>query len=228
MSQTQKRTALRKGREQAQRKGDILRSAREVFFKKGFLSTTMDEIARGCDLAKGTIYLYFKSKEELYISLMVEGLGLLRDDLNTIGVLDLQADQLLGEILGVYFAFYQKNPQYFRIMFLSSQPDVRERVRDELMQECLGRAVECMQVLNEIIEKGTRSGIFRKVDSWSCAIIVWTTINGIITQYEQDPFYRCEILKVNLEEMLRAALELALGGLLINNPSEQGKAKSAS
>jgi AcrR family transcriptional regulator len=214
MNASPKNTLLRKQKEQALRKKAILDSAREVFFEKGFRSTTMEDIAHGCDLAKGTIYLYFKSKEDLYISLVVEGLNLLRDDLNSIRDLPLDADRLLGEILRVYFAFYQKNPKYFRLIFLSSQPDVRERVREELLRECLDCAAGCMQVLNDIIEKGTESGVFRKVNSWAFAIILWSTINGIIMQYEQDPFYRCEILKVTLSEMLEQGLDLALKGLL--------------
>lgn len=215
MNDSHKRTHLRKQKEQAQRRKAILDSAREVFFDKGFMSATMDDIASGCDLAKGTIYLYFKSKEDLYISLMVEGLRLLRDDLNTIRDLPFSADRLLGEILRVYFAFYEKNPKYFRMMFLSSQPDVRERVCDELLRECLDCAVGCMQILNDIIEKGARSGVFRKVNSWTFAIILWTTINGIIMQYEQDPLYRCEILKVTMGELLEQGLDLALKGLLV-------------
>ncbi len=213
MSEGQKKTVIRKRKEQAQRRKAILNSAREAFFDKGFMAATMDGIADGCDLAKGTIYLYFRSKEELYISLMVEGLGLLKKDLDKIRGLPLRADNLLAEMLQIYHTFYEKNRKYFRIMFLSSQPDVRERIQDELLRECLDSARECMQILNDVIEKGIADGVFRKVNAWAFANILWSTVNGIIMHYEQGPLYRDEILRLPLQEMLEEGLDLALNGL---------------
>jgi AcrR family transcriptional regulator len=215
MDKTQKKTTLRKQKEQGERRQAIHDSAREAFFDKGFKAATIEEIADGCKLAKGTIYLYFKSKEEIYISLVIEGLGLLRSDLSRIGELELPADRLLAEMLRLYCAFYEKNPQYFRLLFLSSQPDVRERVGEDLLKECLDCAGECIRILNEVIRKGCEQSIFRKTNSWSFAIILWTMVNGIIMQYEQDPFYRGDILKVSLDEMLREGLDLALNGLRV-------------
>jgi len=215
MGDSQKKTLIRKQREQADRRKSILNSAREVFFDKGFMAATMDAIADGCDLAKGTVYLYFKSKEELYVSIMVEGLGLLREDLARIRGLVLPADGLMAEILRVYYTFYERNPKYFRIMFLSSQPDVRERAPDELFRQCVDRAKESMQMLCEVIEKGIEDGVFRRVNPWAFANILWSTVNGIIMNYEQGPFYRDEILRLPLQEMLREALDLALNGLRV-------------
>lgn len=213
MKDSQKKTAARKLKEQAQRKNAILDSAREAFFEKGFMAATIDGIADGCDLAKGTIYLYFKSKEELYLSIMAEGMGLLKSDLRNITDLELPADELLSEVLRIYYAFYEKNRKYFRIMFLSSQPDLRERVPCELLRECMESAGQCMQVLSDVIEKGSSQGIFRKVNPWTFANILWSTVNGIIMHYEQDPLYREEIFKLPLREMLSEALDLALNGL---------------
>jgi len=98
-------------------------------------------------------------------------------------------------------------------MFLSSQPDVRERVPDELLRECMDSARDCMQVVSDVIEKGIESGVFRKVNSWAAANILWSTVNGIIMHYEQGPLYRDEILRLSLEDILREALDLALNGL---------------
>ena len=46
-------------------------AAKAVFFEKGYFSATIDEIARRADITKGTVYLYFKSKDDLYASLML-------------------------------------------------------------------------------------------------------------------------------------------------------------
>ena len=214
MRDGQKGTAARKQKEQEQRRQTILNAAREAFFEKGFLDATMESIAHRCDLAKGTIYLYFKSKEELYVSIMAEGLDLLKSDLNRINSIALPSDRLLGEALHIYHAFFENNRKYFRIMFLSSQPDLRERVPDELLQRCMDNARECMEVLSGVIQKGVREGVFRPVSPWAFANILWSTVNGIIMHYEQGALYRQEIFKLPLREMLQEALDLALKGLL--------------
>src|SRR5438067_289448 len=48
--------------------GTILEAARKVFAKKGFEQSTVDDIADAAGVAKGTLYLYFRSKREIYLA----------------------------------------------------------------------------------------------------------------------------------------------------------------
>src|SRR5512144_1425310 len=74
-------TASRREREKAQRRDDILRAAREVFFQRGFHTVTVDDIAVAAEVGKGTVYLYFDTKETILVHLLLEGLDLLVADL---------------------------------------------------------------------------------------------------------------------------------------------------
>lgn len=213
MNTSHRKTARRRQREHAERRNAILTAAREVFFEKGFMTATMEAIAEKCDLAKGTLYLYFKSKEELYVSIMAEGMRLLKQELERVQCLSLNSEQLLGEVMQNYVAFYRENRKYFRIMFLTSQPDFRERVSPELLKQCMDPAKDCMRIVSDIIQQGSDSGAFRKVDAWSVANILWATVTGIIMSYEQEPVYRDEIFGQKLEEILWKSLDLALNGL---------------
>ena len=67
----------RRDREKQVRRWEILDKAKSLFFEQGFPATSMNQIANALELSKGTLYLYFKNKEELYISLLVEGLTLM-------------------------------------------------------------------------------------------------------------------------------------------------------
>jgi TetR/AcrR family transcriptional repressor of uid operon len=60
----------------------IIQSAVENFAKKGFDKTRMEDIAASCGLAKGTLYLYFKSKEDLFFALCEYNLEQLRNQLS--------------------------------------------------------------------------------------------------------------------------------------------------
>ncbi len=203
----------RRRKEHEARRRVILKAAREVFFHKGFMDATVDEIAERCRLAKGTIYLYFGSKEEIYISIMAEGMKLLGRELGRLKDIDGGDGMLVEHALSAYYGFYLKNRKYFRIMFLSSQPDLRARVSDDLLKDCMETARQCLGIVGDLVRKGIKRGIYRKVDPWAVANILWATVNGIIMSYEQDPVYREEIAGIELEKMLNEALGLVLNGL---------------
>ena len=63
----------RKERERLQRKGQILDAARQLFLENGFLNVTMNEIAEATELSTGTLYLYFKNKEDIFAALAAVG-----------------------------------------------------------------------------------------------------------------------------------------------------------
>src|SRR4030065_2225528 len=62
----------RKEREHLVHRGEILRAAEKVFAAKGFFQTTMSVIAQAAEFGTGTLYKYFKSKEDLYFTLIDE------------------------------------------------------------------------------------------------------------------------------------------------------------
>ncbi len=68
-------TAARKEREKQKRREEILAAARDLFYEKGYQNTTVEEIAEAAEISKGTVYLYFASKDELYVSVILEGFG---------------------------------------------------------------------------------------------------------------------------------------------------------
>ncbi len=67
----------RKEREKEQRREEIIGSAEQVFFEKGLQVATMDEIAEQAELGKSTLYLYYKSKEDLYLAVLLRGTEIL-------------------------------------------------------------------------------------------------------------------------------------------------------
>lgn len=58
----------RRKRERTERREQILEAAEQVFLERGLSGTTMEEVASRAELSKGTLYLYFKSKDELYLA----------------------------------------------------------------------------------------------------------------------------------------------------------------
>lgn len=65
--------ADRKEREKERRRGEITDAAEKLIFSRGYENVTMDNIARETELARGTLYLYFKNKDDIYIAIAIRG-----------------------------------------------------------------------------------------------------------------------------------------------------------
>ncbi len=70
-------TTERKEREKALRYEAIIDAAERQFFSRGFENVTMEDIAKELELAKGTLYLYFKNKDELYFAIVLRGVRIM-------------------------------------------------------------------------------------------------------------------------------------------------------
>jgi len=173
--------AERRLREKEARRQQILDSARDLFFQKGFESTTIEEIADRTELSKGAIYLHFPSKEEIYITLMLEGSQILYEMLRESATADLPADTLLRRLSQAYFRFYREYTGYFRMLFLYlSSAEVHKKITSELCDRCESSAKECLNLVAAIIQKGIDQGLFRPCNAWEYAVMTWTCKNGII------------------------------------------------
>jgi AcrR family transcriptional regulator len=140
--------------EQAKRE-QILNTAARLFSTKRFDEVKLDDIASRARLGKGTVYLYFKSKEDLYGALIVHGLDRLLDDLRPIlpgRGRPRSAWRELSNILDALLAFKKRHPQLDAMMRASigaDNPTICQR-RDEI-------AALCEQVIRRGIESGEMS-----------------------------------------------------------------------
>jgi AcrR family transcriptional regulator len=201
----------RKERERLARREAILASAQGLFFTKGFIATTMDEIAHRAELSKGTLYLYFTSKEELYTRVMSEGLNILFDRLKEVFERDLTPDHLIRRLGEVYYHYYLDYREYSRIFFFLEHRDVSKRLPRELIQENVDKGKHFFSLLEEVIRQGIKGGIFAPIDPRKAAVAFWGTINGTLLLFEEE--LNKEIIGMNLEELIYDTLDLFITAL---------------
>jgi len=179
-------TEERRERERSARYETIVASARELFFAKGFATTTMDEIAQRAELSKGSLYLYFFSKEALYATVMNEGLAILFDRLEAAFRLDLPPDQMLRRFGEVHYRYYVDYREYSRIFFFREHRDVTKLLPRELIRDNLEKGRRCFQRIIEVIQEGIDKGIFAAIDPRQAAIAFWGATNGILFLFEDE------------------------------------------
>ncbi len=115
----------RKERERLQRSNDILEAACRLFESKGFLNTTLQDVAKEAEISVGLIYRYFQSKEDIFASLALKGAEQFDGRLEAIvkkalsGKKQRPIAQVLGEIAQEFFAFYTPYGEYFDMLLYS-------------------------------------------------------------------------------------------------------------
>lgn len=206
-------TAERRAREKAQRRREILNAARQEFFERGFHRPTVDDVAAHAEVSKGTIYLYFESKEEILAHLLLEGLALLLKDMEACYDPESppSAEAALQALVNTYLRFCQSNPSYFRLIMAFDRGRFEESISAELYQEVLNQSLHGLALLAQTIEMGKTDGVFFTNDSWQAAGSVWAALNGVLVLMAHP--LRQQMLKSNLETMFQATLDLVVRGL---------------
>jgi len=163
-------TTERREREKQRRRDDILNTARTLFFDKGFRDTTIDDIARSAELARGTIYLYFENKEEIYATILEEGLDVLQSLI--VASHDDNADALTNLLAGhdAFMRFHDEYPQYYNVLILD-----KLQISDVLPMPLKSRLdIKTMDMAEWIarnLEKGIKEGIFRPMQTREVAFL---------------------------------------------------------
>ena len=98
------------------KKEDIIKVTAKLFSQKSFHDVKMDEIAEELGIAKGTIYLYFKSKEKLYLEILEESYKAIEALLENEIAIDEPSPVKLKKVLGIIFGFYRKNLDVLKIL----------------------------------------------------------------------------------------------------------------
>jgi TetR/AcrR family transcriptional regulator len=204
--------AERKEREKLQRRKDIIDAAEKVFFSRGFESATMDEIAGKAELSKGTLYLYFKSKEDLQFAIFMRGSDILmkkmKDDLST----GSNGYRGLLELADSFIRFSRENPDYFSLFmyYESSRMKALNIDQDQLqvyLKEDSPLALVTHQVIRGIQDGSLRDDLSAEVFSatlWSQMLGVLIVLNNKADLYE--------IFNLRADEILQTHLELVSNG----------------
>jgi AcrR family transcriptional regulator len=156
------------------RRAEIIDAARSVFARHGFELGIMDEIAREAGIAKGTIYLYFRSKTEVYRAVLNHDMKALRK--STLERID--AASSLREKIGVFILARLENAEaqkeFFRIMDSEREnlTMTRSQYRDYLRAPVL--------LLAAAIEQAASLGQIRPVPAEKTAWIVADVTRGAI------------------------------------------------
>lgn len=173
----------RKRREKKQRRETIIDAAEEVMFAKGVEQATMKEIADKAELSKGTLYLYFKNKNELYMAIAQRGSDYLNSQFAKVFAGDHTGIQLIRMLGETYLDFVRENPGYYdAFKFYESINDVEQLRQSDVAQICEENRREALSFMVRALQIGMQDGtIDDNYDPRQLAIVIWSSTRGITT-----------------------------------------------
>lgn len=206
-------TSARREREKRQRRRSILQAAREMFFENGFHHATVESVAERAEVSKGTVYLYFASKESLLAHLLLEGLEDLVSELERAhaATIDLAADEQLRALARAYFDFFDRDPQYFPFLMAMDRGRFQEAVPPELYQDILEASLEGLTLAVDVVENGIAERVFALADAQKAACVFWASLNGVL-QLMEHPLRR-EMVGVGEAVLYEATIDTVIKGL---------------
>ena len=183
-----------------ERRAEIIKTARDLFLKKDYDKTTMQDFMNQLGIAKGTIYHYFKSKEEL-LEAVVDDIGNEYFE---------KMKSLMQEIKGTVLDKIQALVEAGRILAPSLLEQLHDRNNEALHTRLLVTTViKQAPLYAELIQQGCKERVFQTSTPLECAEFILSAVqflteSGIHNWSQQDLIRRKEAFPSLIEQLLKA------------------------
>lgn len=164
------------------KKEKIIKSALNLFCEKGFAETDIDSVAKDAGVGKGTVYLYFKDKRDLFVSSTAFALNFFNDELEKSVKEGKDSKEKIEMYIDHSLSILTSNKNITRL-FISEVL--------EAMRKCGGKNrlfdhsifMRRFTLLKGILDSGIEKGEFEPVDRDSMAVMIMGGIHMIMTKY---------------------------------------------
>ncbi|MFZ3046728.1 MAG: TetR/AcrR family transcriptional regulator [Desulfatirhabdiaceae bacterium] len=194
----------RKEREKERRRQQIIVAAKRVFSDKGFNKSTMEDIASEAELSPGTLYLYFKNKEELYASLSLRILQYLHIRVEHVNKeAELTPNQKVDKLIEAMYDVYDFDPLIIINMFHLQSSETLKNLSQGLLTQIEDLSRKSIGAIAKIFEEGIQKGAFIQKHPVALSDIFWSLFSGVVL------WEASKKIMDNDKDYLRQTLELA-------------------
>ena len=164
--------------EQAAKRERILASALKLFAHEPYQAVTMDRVAEAAGVAKGTLYLYFPSKDALYLGVLSDGLDTAYRTYLRSADPKLPVVERMRRSIAVMVEFYDQRRDFLQF-FATEEPRLSE-ARNRIIE---GSRERGFNFFASLIEEGIRTGAFTRVDSRLATFAIQGAIRSLLLYY---------------------------------------------
>jgi AcrR family transcriptional regulator len=173
--------ADRKERERKQREQAIIKAAEDSFLSKGYEHSTMADIAQRAELSKGTLYLYFQSKNELCLAITINCLKILQTEIAKISEKKLTGLEKFLYLPEIFQNFEKNFPRYFKGLLTHRSHRYDCPQDGHIFQKWLAENSKINQSIIRILEEGISDKTIKpNIDKQKITSLIWGEQNGIV------------------------------------------------
>jgi AcrR family transcriptional regulator len=195
----------RKKREKGLRRSQILEAAKIVFSSKGYNAATMEEIADVAELSPGTLYIYFKNKEELHTFLSIDILKYIADEVEKAAQSDASSEEKLDNVRDVFIEVYESDPMILISLFHLQAGETLKNLSEEVLEMLKQTSSNALNSIISIVKEGIETGVFVDGHPVALADVIWSIFSGVVLWVDSK-----RVLN-NQKDFVKSTLKTAFG-----------------
>ncbi|NBX69677.1 MAG: TetR/AcrR family transcriptional regulator [Proteobacteria bacterium] len=215
----------RKEREKLQRSQDILEAARRVFESKGFLNTTLQDVAKEAEISVGLIYRYFQSKEDMFASLALKGAEQfdknLESTLKKSGRKKSSAQTVLTDIAKAFFDFYSPYGEYFDMLLYSYKGLKQVQIQGSTLTRLMSVTLGSLDKLKTFIVESAEFRAKNEDEALQVVFLLWGILLGCHKIF--DGSGRGHLFAFSREDFITQVVHQVMVGIAKNESTSQPK-----
>lgn len=192
-------------REREARSKLILDGAERLFVEKGYLETSINDIAEAAEFSRTSVYQYFASKEEIYLRILDRYGDLLTERVTRATEGSSPVPVKIRRFLEEFRLVNEEKPNFFSLYFIQRQ-QVEPRLSAELRAQLNAKRKKLENVFRDFYREGIERGEVRDIRVKDASNLFFAQITGmmLLHEYYEDEF------DVTLDEHLEKSLQLYL------------------
>jgi AcrR family transcriptional regulator len=204
----------RRARERLVREEEITEAAERIFIGKGFEDASMDEIAKAAQFTKRTLYQYFRSKEDLYLAVVLRGFKLMVGKLSVAGA---EGTNGIGRIrlsFRALYGFYREHPETFKLISQWSYVKRRSLEENPAMEQLQSFNRQMLGQIAVTLREGIADGSVRSGLAVEATVLrLVFLITGFLTQLVMTGESFTRQFSLDPEEFGLSAIDMVLDSL---------------
>lgn len=161
----------------------ILLEALNLFSRKGFYSTRIQDIAEAANISQGLLYYYYPSKEAVYIDLVDDSLERINDTARYVRDMNKSSGEKVMYALQILFKTIESSPRFRQTCRMIAQATYQADISPEAQSQLDKKRDVAYRIMAEIFRKGQMEGSIVDGDPMQLSILFWTSVNGLSIYY---------------------------------------------
>lgn len=191
------------------RRQQILAAANLVLIEVGIEAFTIDQVAERANIAKGTVYKYFKSRDEILAEISVKAVSLLMESFKSRSANHTHSVEKLKAICWASYRYYQTHATYSELLAHIERPDFNIDIHEYVK---ISQSIQ--DFCEDIIVEGQQKGeINPSLNPQLLVRVVWATSTGVIQFVKTKQKLIQNIHETPMDEVINISVQMIANGI---------------